>query len=111
RVDVVAAALARGPRIVFARADSTAAHAGLTIARQFENPALSLSYTKDTPQHHVLMSVPLDYPWLRNVRIGAAASGLGAARYRFEFERAAIEFEADTAYTSALAEAKRAELS
>lgn len=111
RADVIAAALARGPRILFARADSTSARAGLTIARQFENPALSLSYTKDTPQQHVLMSVPLDYPWLRNARIGAAASGLGAARYRFEFERAAIAFEADTAYTSALAEAKRAEFS
>ena len=111
RVDVVAAALARGPRIVFARADSTAAHAGLSIARQFENPALSLSYMKDTPQQHFLMSVPLDYPWLRNVRIGAAASGLGAARYRFEFERAAVAFEADTAYTNALAAAKRAAFS
>ena len=108
RADVVAAALARGPRIVFARADSTAARAGLVIARQFENPALALSYTKDSPQQHVLMSVPLDYPWLRNVRVGAAASALGAARYRFEFEHAAVTFEAETAYTNALAAARRA---
>jgi cobalt-zinc-cadmium efflux system outer membrane protein len=108
RADVVAAALARGPRIVFARADSTAARAGLAIARQFENPALALSYTKDAPQQHVLMSVPLDYSWLRNVRVGAAASALGAARYRFEFEHAAVTFEAETAYTNALAAARRA---
>src|ERR1035437_1794336 len=108
RADVVVAALARGPRIVFARADSTAARAGLAIARQFENPALALSYTKDAPQQHVLMSVPLDYPWLRNVRVGAAASALGAARYRFEFEHAAVTFEAETAYTNALAAARRA---
>lgn len=111
RADVVAAALARGPRITFAKADSTAARAGLSIARQFENPALSLSYTKDTPQHHVLMNVPLDYPWLRNLRIGAASSGLGAARHRFEFERAAVTFEAETAYTNALAAARRAQFS
>jgi outer membrane protein, heavy metal efflux system len=111
RADVVAAALARGPRITFAKADSTAAHAGWSIARQFENPALSLSYTKDTPQRHVLMNVPLDYPWLRNVRIGAATAGLGAARHRFEFERAAASFEADTAYTNALAAARRAQFS
>jgi cobalt-zinc-cadmium efflux system outer membrane protein len=108
RADVVAAALARGPRIVFARADSTAARAGLAIARQFENPSLGLSYTKDAPQQHVLMNVPLDYPWLRNVRVGAAASALGAARQRFEFERAAVTFEADTAYTNALAATRRA---
>ncbi|MFI5245699.1 MAG: TolC family protein, partial [Gemmatimonadales bacterium] len=108
RADVVAAALARGPRILFARADSASARAGLAIARQFENPQLSLSYTKDSPQQHVLMNVPLDYPWLRNVRIGAATSGLGAARFRFEFEHAAVSFEADTAYTKALAAARRA---
>jgi cobalt-zinc-cadmium efflux system outer membrane protein len=111
RADAVAAALTRGPRITFAKADSTAARAGVTIARQFENPALSLSYTKDAPQHHVLMNVPLDYPWLRNVRIGAATSGLGAARHRFEFERAAVSFEAETAYTNALAAARRAQFS
>jgi outer membrane protein, heavy metal efflux system len=108
RADVEAAALARGPRILFARADSASARAGLAIARQFENPQLALSYTKDSPQQHVLMNVPLDYPWLRNVRIGAATSGLGAARFRFEFEHAAVTFEADTAYTNALAAARRA---
>jgi cobalt-zinc-cadmium efflux system outer membrane protein len=108
RADAVAAALARGPRMAFARADSTSARAGLAIASQFENPVLGLSYSKDAPQEHVLMSVPLDYPWIRRARVGAAASGVGAARDRFEFERAAISFEADTAYTSALAAARRA---
>jgi cobalt-zinc-cadmium efflux system outer membrane protein len=111
RADVVAAALARGPRIVFARADSTAAHAGLSIASQFENPIFGLSYSKSVPQQHFAVDVPLDYPWLRKARVGAAASGLGAARYRFDFERAAVTFEADTAYTNALAAAKRAEFS
>ena len=111
RADVVAAALARGPRITFAKADSTAAHAGLTIAKQFENPVLSLSYSKAAPQQHFIVDVPLDYPWLRRARVGAAASGLGAARSRFEFERAAVTFEAETAYTNALAAAKRATFS
>jgi cobalt-zinc-cadmium efflux system outer membrane protein len=57
------------------------------------------------------MDVPLDYPWLRKARVGAATAGLGAARYRFDFERAAATFEADTAYTNALAAAKRAAFS
>ena len=108
RADVEAAALARGPRIAFARADSTAARAGLVIARQFENPIFSMSYSKSVPQQHFALDVPLDYPWLRRARVDAASAGLGAARYRFDFERAAISFEADTAYTHALAELKRA---
>jgi len=87
RADVEAAALARGPRMVFAKADSTAAHAGLSIASQFENPILSLSYSKAVPQQHFIVDVPLDYPWLRKARVGAAASGLGAARHRFDFDR------------------------
>ena len=72
RADVVAVALARGPRIVFARADSTAAHAGLSIASQFENPIFGLSYSKSVPQQHFSIDVPLDYPWLRKARVGAA---------------------------------------
>jgi cobalt-zinc-cadmium efflux system outer membrane protein len=111
RADVVAAALARGPRITFAKADSSAAHAGLAIARQFENPTLLLTYSKATPQQHFIVDVPLDYPWLRRARVDAAASGLGAARQRFEFERAVVTFEAETAYTNALAAAKRASFS
>jgi cobalt-zinc-cadmium efflux system outer membrane protein len=111
RADVIAAALSHGPRIAFARADSTTARAGLGIARQYENPTFSLSYSKSVPQQHISMDVPLDYPWLRRVRIGAAAAGLGAARYRFDFERAGAEFDADTAYTNALAAARRAEYS
>src|SRR5476649_2280098 len=108
RGEVEAAALARGPRIAFARADSTAARAGLAIARQFENPIFSMSYSKSVPQQHFSIDVPLDYPWLRRARVDAAHAGLGAARLRFDFERAAISFEADTAYTHALAAAKRA---
>jgi cobalt-zinc-cadmium efflux system outer membrane protein len=108
RAEVEAAALARGPRIAFAMADSTAARAGLSIAQQFENPILALSYSKSVPQQHFSVDIPLDYPWLRRARVDAARAGVGAARYRFEFERAAISYEADTAYTHALAGSKRA---
>lgn len=108
RADVEAAALARGARIAFATADSTAARAGLSIARQFQNPTLSLSYSKSVPQQHIAFDVPLDYPWLRRARVDAARAGLGAARLRFDFEHAAISFEADTAYTHALAAVKHA---
>jgi cobalt-zinc-cadmium efflux system outer membrane protein len=111
RADVIAAALARGPRIAFARADSITARAGLGIARQYDNPTFSVGYSKSVPQQHVSMDVPIDYPWLRRVRIGAATAGLGAARYRFDFERAGVEFDAETAYTNALAAARRAEYS
>ena len=108
RADVVAATLTHGPRAAFAKADSTAVSAGLAIARQFENPVASISYSKSVPQQHYTVDVPLDYPWIRKARIGAAASGMGAARFRFEFERAAATFDAETAYTNALAAAKRA---
>jgi cobalt-zinc-cadmium efflux system outer membrane protein len=111
RAEVVAAALARGPRITFAKADSTAAHAGLSIASQFENPIFTATYSKSVPQQHFIMDVPLDYPWLRRARVGSATAGLGAARYRFDFERATVTFEAETAYTNALAAARRAEFS
>lgn len=111
RAEVEAAALARGPRIAFATADSTAANAGLSIARQFENPTFSMSYSKSVPQQHFSFDVPLDYPWLRRARVDAARAGLGAARLRFDFERAAISYEADTAYTHALAEARHASYS
>jgi len=111
RDDAVAAALARGPRIAFARADSATAAASVVSARQFENPTFATSYSKSAPQLHYSLDLPLDYPWLRRTRLGAAIAGLSAARNRFLFEREATVFEIDTAYTRALAAARRAELS
>jgi cobalt-zinc-cadmium efflux system outer membrane protein len=111
RADVITAALARGPRVALARADSAAARAQLSLARQFENPTFGASYSKSTPQNHFSFDVPLDYPWLRSARVGAAQSGLGAASYRCAFERAAITFVADTTYTRAIAANRRSDLS
>ena len=110
RADAVAAAVARGPRLAIARADSAAARAQLSLARQFENPILGVSFTKSTPQQHFTLDVPLDYPWLRDPRVGSAQAGVNAATHRFAFEREAVAFDADTTYTRALAAGARARL-
>src|SRR5712664_2401874 len=111
RADAVAAALARGSRAALGRADTTAALGGVRSARAFPNPTFSGSYTKDTPHYHALGDLPLDLPWLRSPRIGAAVAARDAARYRFAFERAAIRFDVDTTYTRSLATAQHARLS
>jgi outer membrane protein, heavy metal efflux system len=111
RADAVSAAVARGPRLAIARADSAAARANLLLARQFDNPALGLSFTKSVPQQHFTFDVPLDYPWLRGARIGSAQANLGAATYRFAFERGAVAYDADTTYTRAQAAFAKARLS
>src|SRR6266404_9968736 len=111
RADAVAAALARGARVALARADTTAALGAARAARAFPNPTVSGSYTKDTPNYHAVGELPLDLPWLRGARIGAAEAARDAVRYRFAFERAAIRFDVDTTYTRGLAAALHARLS
>jgi cobalt-zinc-cadmium efflux system outer membrane protein len=111
REEVVARAVSRGPRLAIARADSSAALAQLSLARQYENPFLGLSYSKSAPQQHITLDVPLDFPWLRTARIGSAQAGLGAAAHRYAFLREAVAFDADTTYTRALAAAAKARLS
>ena len=111
RADAAAAALTRGARAALGRADTTAALGGVRAARAFPNPTFSGSYTKDTPNYHALGDLPLDLPWLRSPRIGAAEAARDAARYRFAFERAAIRFDIDTTYSRSLAAAMHAQLS
>src|SRR5437870_772493 len=111
RAQAAAAALARGARAAFGRADTAVAGAMLHGARLYPNPTAAASYTKDLPHYHVVADLPLDLPWIRSARIGAAASAQDAARYGFAFERAAIRFEVDTMYTRALAVLARAQLS
>ncbi len=111
REQAVAAAQSRGARAIFGRADTALAAGALRSARAFPNPSLAASYTKDVPHRHYIADLSLDLPWLRSARIGAAASARDAARYGFAFERAAIRFDADTAYTRALAALARARLS
>src|SRR6267143_1708906 len=111
RADAVAAALLRGARVALGRADTTAALGAARAARAFPNPTVSGSYSKDTPNYHALGELPLDLPWLRSPRIGAAEAARDAVRYRFAFERAAIRFDVDTTYTRGLAAALHARLS
>ncbi|HEV2751501.1 MAG TPA: TolC family protein [Gemmatimonadales bacterium] len=111
RAQAVSAALERGARTLLGRADTAATAAALHAARLYQNPSLSASWSQDPPHDHALASLPLDLPWLRSARIGAAASTHDAARYGFAFERALIRFDTDTSYTRALAAFARARLS
>ncbi len=111
RAQAVAAALARGARAALGRADTAAAAGVLRGAGLYPNPLVSATYTKDVPHYHVVADVPLDLPWLRSARIGAAAAARDAARFGFAFERAVIRFDVDTMYTRALAALAHARLS
>src|SRR5690242_1977728 len=111
RADAIAAALARGPRAAAARADSAAARGDLAAARAFANPTFSATYTKSVPRYHYILDIPVDWPWVRTPRVGAASAGADAAGARYAFEIAAVRFDADTAYTVALAAVAHARLS
>jgi cobalt-zinc-cadmium efflux system outer membrane protein len=111
RQDVVNAALAQGTRLALGRADSAAIRADERVARALPNPALSAAYTKSLPRYHAVLDLPLDWPWLRAPRVGAAAAASAAAGYRLAFERAAVRFDAETTYARALAAAAHARLS
>ena len=64
------------------------------------------------PQYHATVELPLDYPWLRGARIRAEpAEASTSAVLRFRFERASARFDAEEAYTGALAAAAHALLS
>ncbi len=111
RADAVAAAVARGARVALARADTAASAATLAAARMLQNPTASASYSKSAPQYHASLDLPLDFLWLNGVRAAAAREALAAARFRFALERATAQYEADTAYTAALAARAHARLS
>ena len=111
RAEAVQAAVARGPRLTIARADSSSAQAGVARARQFDNPVGGVSHSKSAPTEHYSLDIPLDFPWLRSSRIGAAQAFAGAATLRFAFERGAVAYDADTSYTRALATASRSRVS
>lgn len=111
RDEAIRAALANGPRLGIARADSGAARAELLAARALPNPSLAATYTRDTPQYHLQLDIPVDYPWVRRRRIQSAREMQNAAATRFVFDRAVVALDADTTYTRALAARARAELS
>jgi len=111
RAQAVQASVARSPRAGILVADTAVAAAQLLTARALPNPALSGSYSKATPNYHVTADLPLDYLWIRGIRVQAAEFGRNAARYRYLFGRAIVALDADTTYTRALAAAARTRLS
>ncbi|HEY4219444.1 MAG TPA: TolC family protein [Gemmatimonadaceae bacterium] len=111
RADAVQAALEHGARLGVARADTAVANAALITARARPNPSLSATYSAATPNYHLIADVPIDFPWLRRLRVQAAQLGLEAAQYRFQYARATIALDADTTYTHAVAARERVALS
>jgi cobalt-zinc-cadmium efflux system outer membrane protein len=111
RREAIEQALAAGPRLALARADSAAARARAFSARAYPNPSVSAGYSKAVPQGHLTVDVPLESPRLRGARIGAARASVRAARLLFLSERAAAVVEVDTTYTQALAAEARFRLS
>jgi cobalt-zinc-cadmium efflux system outer membrane protein len=111
RSDAVQTAMDRGARLALARSDTAVANAGVIAALARPNPSLSTSYSKSTPNYHVAFDVPIDFPWLRQMRIRAAQLGLTAAELRYQLVRATIALDADTTYTRAIAARERLALS
>lgn len=107
----VAAALTSGGTAALGRLDLAAAHADLAIARSFPNPVLSASYTQSAPQLHATLDLPLDLPWFRALRVGAARASADAMRLGTALTMAVIRYETDVSYTRALAARERAGLS
>jgi cobalt-zinc-cadmium efflux system outer membrane protein len=111
RAQAVEAAITRGARAAVARADTLVGAAQLLTARGRENPSLSATYSRSTPNYHAIVDFPLDISGVRSARIRSAQANRLASQYRFQFERAAAALDADTTYTRALAALERVRLS
>ncbi|MGI8498618.1 MAG: TolC family protein [Gemmatimonadaceae bacterium] len=107
----VDSALIHGARAAVAGADLAASLAQLRMARALPNPTATASYTKATPQYHAAIELPVEYPWLRSARIGAARSSVQSSRYTVTLERARIRHDVTVFYVRALAAADRSILS
>lgn len=83
-----------------ARSQVEIAQAGVTSASAFPNPEITFMAGPDSPrlpeidtgpssmQRQVTVSQPLENPWVRRARIGAAESGVEASRANLEQARA-----------------------
>lgn len=109
--EAVEMALARSPRAALLAADTAVARAVLRGARAFPNPMLATAYTEDVPQLHATLELPLDLPWLRGPRVGAAETAREAAHFDFALERFRVRHDVEVAYELALAAAARSRLS
>jgi cobalt-zinc-cadmium efflux system outer membrane protein len=110
RQQAIESAVTRGARAAVARADTLVGSAQLLSARSWENPSLSATYSKSTPHYHAIVDLPLDITGVRGARIRSAEATRLASQYRYTFERAAAELDADTTYTRALAALERVKL-
>ena len=99
----IQSALSIGPRVAIVRADSLAAEARIVTARAYPNPTVSPAYTKSTPNWHLEVEQPFEYPFLRAARIRAARLGARGATYLAAAERASIRYEVEVAYANAAA--------
>lgn len=99
--DAVAAAQSATPRLRVARADSAAAAARLLTAGAFQNPSLSLGYSKSPPPYHLEVEQPFEFPWLRKSRIDAARLSAQAAALGMDIERARMRYDIEAAYANA----------
>ena len=111
REEAIRTALGTSVRVTSISADTLAATARLRSARAYPNPTVTVSYSRDAPQNHILVDVPLDLPGIRSARVRAAQAGRSSARFAFLAARAAIELNVDTMYTTAQGAALRAALS
>lgn len=111
RTEAVQLALGKSVLVSAISADTVAASARLRSAREYPNPSLTLSYSKDAPEHHISVDVPLDLPGIRGARVRAAEAGRTSARYGFLAARAAIELTVDTMYSTAQGAELRSALS
>jgi len=111
RSEAIQAALGRSVLVNAISADTLAAAARLRSAREYPNPSLTMSYSKDAPQNHFSFDVPLDLPGIRGARVRAAEAARTSARFGFLAARAAIELNVDTMYTTAQGAELRASLS
>ena len=74
RADAERAALASGPRVALARADTALARAAVIAARARPNPSLAATHSGAPPQKHFIVDVPFDAPWARGPRLASAQS-------------------------------------
>jgi cobalt-zinc-cadmium efflux system outer membrane protein len=103
RAEAVQRALERGARLAVARADTALAGAALITAKAVPNPTVTGSYSKDTPNYHLLLDMPVGWPFRRSFDVASAKAGLQAADLRYQLARATVALDADTTYTKAIA--------
>lgn len=111
RAEAIDRALGASPRGAALAADTLAAAGHLATARAYPNPTASVTYSKSTPQHHFIVDVPVDLPYVRGPRVRAARAAASSAQLTFLAARAALELDADTLYTQAQGADLRARLS